>query len=1610
MSTAAADTTPGAGHLVDEARHAGIVLWLQERNLRYRCEQTADCDRLLEALRIRKAEVVAHLEAECDADGASDVGAPLSFAQERLWLLCQLGSTGEAYHNASGVRIDGPLSYQALARSVERLITRHESLRTHFALQAGRPVQIVDRARFEPLATCDLQGLRIAEAETVLRQVIDQHAARPFDLEAGHLMRILLVRRRMDEHVLLVTIHHIVSDASSLGVLVRDLIAFYVSEITGQPPGLPSLPIRYRDFACWQRRARVVGDDNNPLAYWRQKLLGVPTVLQFPSARPRSAVADYVGADVPFVLSRQTSQALKRIAEREGATQFVSTLALLKILLHKLSGQSDFIVGTLTSGRIWPELDEVIGMFVNTLPLRGSIDGSMSFLDVLTRVRDSSLEAFAHQEAPFQSIVQAMDLGRDLSRQPLVQVLFMFRNIVAPVAPALPGLAMRTLVPRSRSAQFDLMLNVNEEEGALHCQLIYATQLFDRPAMLRLVETFVSLATQVVQQPQARVADLTISCNSLEHARYWKRTLADAPTFLELPLDHQRPNQQSLRARSTTLSLGCALTQAVRNLACAAGTSLFTVLYAGFAVLLSRLSGKNDLVIGAGFDDVLPVRTHVDQGSSILRWLRHTQTLIDAAKDNASVPFDQIVEWVGAPRSSAYAPLVQALFAFETECRNQAAVHFDLTLSFVESADDILGAFTYAADLFEPETLARWSTHLRTLLGEMTIDSEKCVRQLHLLTDEERHHLLYSLNATRSALPRAKRVHELFEEQVARTPNAVAVVHGDRQLTYLQLNARANQLARHLRARGVRAGQRIVVCMDRSLEMVCALLGSLKAGAAYVPLDPAYPAERLAWSLSDSAPSILLTRSQIHASLPETAIPVVLLDNTSEFERELTDNLESDNLSDLAYVIYTSGSTGRPKGVVIEHAGLTNYLWWALRAYGQGDSDGAPVSSSLAFDATITSLFVPLLCGRRILLLSDGEETQGLAQLLLKGRFGPVKITPAHLRVLGQQRIDSGARDEPHTFVVGGEALPPATVAMWRSLCPDAKLFNEYGPTETVVGCCIYDAAAAPADARSIPIGRPIWNTQVYILDSRYEPVPIGVTGELFIAGLGVARGYLNNPDLTAEHFVPNPFSVQPGARMYRSGDLARWRPDGNMEFLGRTDDQVKIRGFRIEPGEIEARLQLHAQIKECVVISRESGGADRELVAYFTSLARGGPDAEELREHLQRHLPEHMVPWKFVQLDGLPVTAHGKIDRQRLPAPVVSSSDPNEDCAPRGDVERALARIWTELLRIPNVGRHDNFFALGGHSLLSALCTTRLKAELGLELPIAAFFHGATIAQLAAATTGPPQAGRVMHASTEQGPALFLFHPIGGHGLQYRDLAQYLSGFARIHLIQRPELQSGTRVRFYTLAELCTSYVEQILSLEPEGPYCLSGWSLGARLALHVAAQLEALGKAVTYLGLIDGSVALERPINFDRDLLHIAGRDVAEEMRRWDPARLEPVRHAWEQNPAAALIEREQGHEVERYFQIFVANAWLGCVSEPLTQRIRTRSVHVYCASATLASADSLSALEDTLRAVCAVTPSLAQFPGNHYEIVAGPGVKSLAARISQDAYAAADRADFV
>ncbi|MBD2776527.1 non-ribosomal peptide synthetase [Iningainema tapete] len=1054
---------------------------------------------------------------------------PLSFAQQRMWFLYQLESQSPYYNESFQLRIQGVLNVEALEQSINEIIRRHEILRTTFPAVDGKPVQVISPSLAIAVPVLDLQGLEEAEVQ----QIVTNLARQPFDLSNGPLLRVTLLRLG-SSYVLVLILHHIITDGWSMGIFLKELSILYRAIALGSPLLLPELPIQYADFAVWQRQWLTEKVQKQQLNYWKQQLAGAPPLLELPTDKPRPPIQSFCGATKEFQLDRNLTEQIKIFSQHSGATLFQTLLAAFVILMFRYSGQDDICVGSPIANRNRREIETLIGFFVNTLVLRHQIKGNPSFSEFLSQVQQVTMSAYAHQDVPFEQVVEALQPERSLSYNPLFQVMFVLENF--------------------------------------------------------------SLDT------------------------------------LELP-----------------------------NL-----------------TLTPQL---------------------VERGTS----------------------------------------------------------QFDLSVAVWETKKGLIGSWEYNSDLFEADTIARMTSHFQTLLTAIVANPNQPISELPLLTERERHQLLVEWNNTRTPYPDSKCIHQLFEEQVEKTPNAVAVVYEDESLTYQQLNERANQLAHYLQTLGVKPEVLVGICVERSLLMIVGLLGILKAGGAYVPLDPAYPQERLSFMLSDSQVSVLVTQQKLVTAVPVRAMDVVCLDAQWEIisQQSQLNPSSAVRAGSLAYVIYTSGSTGKPKGVLVTHQGLCNLALEQIRTFDVQPNSRVLQFASLSFDASIWEIVMALCAGARLCLgtLDSLLPGSGLIELMQNQAITHATLPPSALAAMPAAELPN-----LQTIIVAGEACSANLVAQWSS---DRRFVNAYGPTESTV--CATTAVCIDSNQK-LPIGRPIANTQVYILDDHLQPVLIGVPGELHIGGVGLARGYLNRPELTQQKFIPNPFDNSkvtsrlgkfategnpPGnfpqkSKLYKTGDLARYLPDGNIEFLGRIDNQVKIRGFRIELSEIEAVLTQHPQVREVVVIAREDKPGVKSLAAYVVPELTQ-PTSNELRLFLKSKLPDYMVPASFTVLEVLPITPNGKVDRRALPVPEFEFDESTGFVSPRTHTEEILANIWRDVLGLKQVGIHNNFFELGGDSIIGIQIITRAN-QAGLKLTPKQLFQHQTIADLAAV------AGIINLIQSEQG------------------------------------------------------------------------------------------------------------------------------------------------------------------------------------------------------------------------------------------------------------------
>jgi amino acid adenylation domain-containing protein len=1045
---------------------------------------------------------------------------PLSFAQQRLFFLAQMEEASKAYHVPWGLHLRGELDTGALRRALDRIVARHEALRTTFGLLDGEPVQRIATAADSQFYLLERDLCRYRDASAELNRLLTEHANASFNLETGPLIRGLLVRESEDEHTLLITMHHIVSDGWSLGVFHNELSKLYSAFRRGEENPLPEFAIQYTDYAMWERQwleGEVMGQQSE---YWKGALQGAPAFLELPMDHPRPAQQDYRGRIEKLVLEQELTAGLKELSGRHGTTLYMTLLAGWAALLSRLSGQTEVVIGTPVANRERAEIEGLIGFFVNTLALRVDVSGTVTVRELLKRVREVALGGQQNHNLPFERVVEIVRPVRSLAQHPLFQASFGLQN-----------------------------------------------------------------------EP-------------------------------------------------------------------------------GGTIMLPGVEAK----------------------------------LLE------SIPYQP--------------------------------AKFDVTLILQEVNGTIRGGLEYATALFEPGTIKRYLGYFHRLLEGMVAQEWEAVDRLAMLNEPERKQILYQWNHTGVEYPSSKCVHELFAEQVEKTPEEVAVEYDGQQLTYGELNRQVNRLAHYLQILGVTPETRVAICVERSLEMIVGLMAILKAGGAYVPLDPAYPQERLQYMLEDSEPAALLTQAQVRERLGALPDGLPILDLTDAvWSSQPESNLEAGSKlsvghGHLAYVIYTSGSTGKPKGVMVSHQNLVSSTFARKLAY--GELGRFLLLSSISFDSSVAGIFGSLLHGGTLIIANSDvvRDPLRLNQEIQRLGVESLLCVPSLYKHYLEYSVGSEKKKQLSRVIVAGEVCPPDLVAKSARQEPQVELFNEYGPSEATVWASM-QRCAYPLERQSVPIGRPIANTQVYILDKYEEPVPIGVAGELYIGGAGVARGYLNRAELTAERFVPDPYAAQAGARMYKTGDIGRWLADGSLEFLGRNDDQVKIRGFRIELGEITAQLQQHPAVDKAVVIAREDAPGEKRLVAYYSpSTLHTFPDPEsrpsDLRSFLSGRLPEHMLPAAYVLLESFPLTPNGKLDRKALPRPTGNAYSVRQYVPPQGNLETALAEIWAEVLKLERVGRHDDFFALGGQSLLALRVLFRVNDCFQTELSVRILLEDSVLMEFA--------------------------------------------------------------------------------------------------------------------------------------------------------------------------------------------------------------------------------------------------------------------------------------
>ena len=1188
--------------------------------------------------------------------GGREGPLPLSFAQQRLWFLDRLQPGSTAYNIPYALKLEGVLDVVALERGLEEVVRRHEVLQASFESQGGEPVLRLAGPLRLPLAPVDLSALEAGQRSEEVARLASEESARPFELSRGPLLRATLLRLGEREHVLLLTVHHIVFDGWSAGLLFQELAALYGAFSRGAPSPLAELPLRYMDYARWQREWLKGEALEEQLAYWRQRLADSPPVLNLPLDRPRPARRSPRAGRVPVTLSRELTETLGVLAQREGSSLFMVLLAGFQALLARWSGQEDVAVGTPVAGRTRAEVEGLIGFFVNTLVLRTDLSGAPTFRELVARVREVALGAYAHQEVPFEKLVEELNPVRDLRSSPLFQVMFVLQNM-----------------PTREVSLPELKLSPVEQEGA-----------------------------------EAKL---------------------------------------------------------------------------------------------------------------------------------------------------------------------------DLTLSLTRTPQGLRGVFSYDAALFEPATIERLARHLETLLAAVAAAPDQRVAEVELLVGAERARVLEDWGRGPRVETRGENLGRLLEHRAARTPEALAVEGSGQRLNYRELEARARRLAHRLRREGVGPEKRVGVLLEKSVEAVVAFWGVQLAGGVYVPLEAVQPPDRLTWMAEDASVCAVVTRRGLEerCRLAEGVRVVRWEELAGESEGPLESGASPGHA---ASILYTSGSTGRPKGVELTHEGACDLVRGKAASLGLEEGSRVLQFASLGFDSSVWEYMSTLACGGALYVPPGGRVPLGeeLRRALEEGEVTMATLPPSVLALLPEEGLE-------HLRVVlsVGEACPAEVVEKWGR---GRRFFNGYGPTEVTV-CGTWEECAAGEGRPSI--GRPLANVRAYVLDGAMRPVPPGVAGELYLGGPGLARGYVGRPELTAERFVPDAFSGEPGARLYRTGDVVRWRADGRLDYLGRVDAQVKVNGVRVEPGEVEAVLRELTGARQAHVRAWRSPSGESRLVAYVVPGESTPREEGELRARLRQRLSEAMVPSAFLFLEALPLTASGKVDGRALPAPEEVRPTGRAFVAPRDEGERELALVWEEVLGVKPVGVTDSFFELGGQSLLAVRLVARLQERLGRAVPLAALFEAPTIEALAVRLrTDVPASVQGNRVTLQpEGPLtpVFWVHPVGGNVLCYAELARHLGTERPFHALQATGLD-GREAPLASVEDMARRYVEQVRAVQPEGPYLLGGWSLGGAVAFEMARELRRQGQEVSLLALLDSFPPTGSPspepdeatllAGFAADLARGAGREV--------------------------------------------------------------------------------------------------------------------------------------
>ncbi|MEM7028583.1 MAG: amino acid adenylation domain-containing protein [Chloroflexota bacterium] len=1165
--------------------------------------------------------------------------SPLSFSQERLWFLEYFQPDTAAFNLPHAIRMKGYLEFNLFQTALNMVVARHESLRTYFIKTDAGAQQVILPKLNIAISVIDLQEYAAEEQIVKADAYIERDADQPHDITQAPLFRMALIQLAADDQILIVNMHHIISDGWSMTIFTQELFQAYTALVSGEEPSFPELPIQYRDYAVWQRTWLHDNVFEQQLTYWRRQLAQAPAIQTLPSDKPRPEVQTFNTAKHPLHLSAGVTLALKAISQEAGATLYMTLLAGFKLVLSRYLGQTDIVVGTPMANRNRTEVENMIGFMLNTLILRTDLSGNPTFVELLRRIKDVAIGAYANQDIPFEKLVEDLGPERHLNYTPLFQNMFNFHNNPTPDY-TLPGLVL--------------------------------TPYGDRGEVEK----------------------------------------------------------------------------------------------------------------------------------------------------------------------------------------------FDLTFSLYEQNDQVKGHISYNTDLFEDDAMARLANHYQTMLAQIAQTPYQPIAQFSLLNPTEKQQILIDWNDTQAPYPQQS-IPDLFEAQVEETPQATALLFGEQTMTFAELNQQANQLAHYLLAHNIGKGDFVAVSLERSPHMIVALFAILKTGAAYLPLDPAYPQERLTFMLADTEPKLLITETTLAAQFVGHTEKIVCLDTATTDLKQFSDQNPSLSsplaLDDVAYVIYTSGSTGRPKGVLGLHRGAINRFHWMWQTYPFAEQEVGCQKTALSFVDSVWEIFGTLLAGIPLVIIPDDivKDTKQFIATLKAHQVSRIVLVPSLLRVMLDIFPDLQQQVPALQFwVTSGEVIPIALARQFSHQMPGRTLINLYGSSEVSADVTYFDVSHDKI-SDTVPIGYPIANTAIYLLDQDLNPVPVGVPGHLYVSGAGLAQGYLKRPDMTTERFIDNPFKTVGYEKLYQTGDLAKYRVDGAIEFLGRSDHQVKIRGYRIELGEVEEALAQHEAVTQAIVMVIEHQPDNTQLIAYITSNAAKSLVIDDLRQSLKQKLPAYMIPAVFIELDAFPLTPNGKIDRQALqkikPATQIGQA---AIVPPRNQTEETLLGIWCAILKLDNMSIHDDFFDIGGHSLLAVQLFDQIEKKLQQTLPLVTLIQAPTIAELAKILIGdepvtpPPILTPIQEEGTE--PPFFGVHGGNGEVLFYRQLAKELGPNQPLYAFRRQDLVGEENIAYASIEDAAAQYIVAMKTIQPQGPYHIGGYCIGGIIAFEMAQQLSEAGDEVALVALI--------------------------------------------------------------------------------------------------------------------------------------------------------------